>query len=207
MSNQITLNCVARAELGKSASKKFRSLGLTPVVVYTKDGNNLNLLVSFSHIDKLTDVDPSFMNRPFTLKIFEGVADIDISLFKTEITKKPVKEILVVAKDIQFSAVKNRPAHIDFKETSIGSIEKVKIAIKFENKLLSNALKFGGMLQVFNYNPEVNVTVGKIPEYLTIDLTGMPSGKVIRLSELKLPDGVSMVREFDIAKVCGKKGL
>lgn len=205
--SQIILNCVARAELGKSASKKFRSLGLTPLVVYTKDGKNINLLGSFSHIDKLVSEDPSFLNREFVLRVFEGVSDKEISLFKTEITKKSSQEIVAIVKDIQFSAIKDRVSHIDFKQTKKGEVEKVKMAIKFENKLLSNALKFGGMLQVFTYNPEVLVKVGNIPDYISIDLTGMSSGTVIRMSSLTLPEGVKMSRDYDIAKVCGKKGL
>ena len=205
--SQIVLNCVARAETGKSASKKFRAEGLVPLVVYTKDGKNINLLASFNHLLKLTNEDPSFLNRTFVLKIFEGVANKDIALFKTEITAKPVKEVVVVVKDIQFSATKDTVSHVDFKETAIGAKEKIKVAIKFENRLLSNALKFGGMLQVFNYNPEIIATVGQFPEYLSVDLTGMSSGTVIKMSKIPLPEGCSMTREFDIAKVCGKKGL
>jgi large subunit ribosomal protein L25 len=205
--SQIILNCVARAEIGKSASKKFRAEGLIPLVVYTKDGKNINLLASLNHLLKLTNEDPSFLNRTFVLKVFEGIENKDIALFKTEITAKPKNEIVVVVKDMQFSATKDIVSHIDFKETKIGAKEKIKVAVKFENRLLSNALKFGGMLQVFKYNPEIIATVGSFPEYLLIDLTGMSSGTVIKMSNMKLPEGCSMVREFDIAKVCGKKGL
>ena len=64
----IVLNCVARASLGKSASKNVRLGGVIPAVVYTKDGKNLNVLISSSQMEKLI-TDPSFMTYVLKLKL------------------------------------------------------------------------------------------------------------------------------------------
>jgi len=202
----IVLNCVARASLGKSASKNVRLDGVIPAVVYTKDGKNLNVLISSSQIEKLI-TDPSFMTYILKLKVFENIEHATIANFKVEINQKSILEIHVITKDIQFHIVKDKVTHIDFKAVTEGDAVNVKIPVKFINKNECMPLKFGGNLNVMNYNPLIKGIVGKIPPYLEIDLTGRKSNTIIRLSEAKIPENVTIIKDCDIAKVCGKRGL
>ncbi|QED23757.1 50S ribosomal protein L25 [Candidatus Deianiraea vastatrix] len=203
----IILNCVARASIGKSASREVRTSGVLPAVIYTKDGKNLNVLLSLSQIEKLT-TNSSFMTEVFTLKIFDNVEMKDIANFKTEISKKPVAEYQVITKDIQFRV--NKILHIDLQVVKKGDKIKVAVPVKFVNKLECLPIKFGGYLNVMNYNPKVIAEVGKIPPFIEVDLKGLKSNHIIRLEDIlsKLEKGANlqMIKNCDIAKVCGKRG-
>ena len=109
----------------------------------------------------------------------------------------------VIAKAVQFHPVTDEPVHFDLYRVSEHQLIKIEVPVHFKNQDISVGLKKGGTLEVIRHTVELACPADKIPEELVIDLANHDLGDVIRISEVKLPEGVkpAMDRDFVIANV------
>lgn len=109
----------------------------------------------------------------------------------------------VIAKAVQFHPVTDEPVHFDLYRVSEHQLIKIEVPVHFKNHETSVGLKKGGTLEVIRHTVELACPADKIPEELVIDLADHDIGDVIRVSEIKLPEGVkpAMDRDFVIANV------
>lgn len=98
----------------------------------------------------------------------------------------------VIAKDVQFHPVTDEPVHFDFYRVDAHQLIKISVAVHFQNEELSPGIKRGGTLNVALHELELLAPADRIPDQLTVDLTGMDIGDAIRASDVKLPDGVEL---------------
>ena len=112
----------------------------------------------------------------------------------------------VIAKDIQFDPVSDRPVHFDLYRVDQHQLVKIAVPVHFRNQEDSPGLKRGGALNIARHEIELWAPADRIPEELVADLTGLDIGDAIRISSLKLPRGVEPAltgRDFVIATVAG----
>jgi len=104
---------------------------------------------------------------------------------------------------VQFHAVTDEPVHFDLFRVSEHQLIKIEVPVHFKNHESSVGLKKGGTLEIIRHTVELACPADQIPEELVIDLAGHDIGDVIRISEVKLPEGVktAMDRDFVIANV------
>jgi large subunit ribosomal protein L25 len=100
------------------------------------------------------------------------------------------KEQEVLAKDVQFHPVTDRPLHVDFMRVSKGAKVHVYVPIVFINEDKAPGIKRGGVLNVVHHTIELVCPAQSIPEKLTVDLAGCDINQTIHLEALALPDGV-----------------
>jgi large subunit ribosomal protein L25 len=100
------------------------------------------------------------------------------------------KEQEVLAKDIQFHPVTDRPLHVDFMRVSKGAKVHVFVPITFINEDKAPGIKRGGVLNVVHHNLELICPAHSIPEKLVVDLTGQDINQTIHLESLALPADV-----------------
>ncbi len=116
----------------------------------------------------------------------------------------------VICRGVQRDVVKDLPTHADFLRLSERSRVELRIPVHFVNHADSPGLKRGGVLTVVRSDVELKVVASNIPDELVADLTGLDVNDVIRISDIKLPEGASPVitdRDFMIANISAPTAL
>ncbi|RYG15112.1 MAG: 50S ribosomal protein L25/general stress protein Ctc, partial [Caulobacteraceae bacterium] len=110
----------------------------------------------------------------------------------------------VIAKDVQFHPVTDRPLHFDLMRVDADQTIKIEVAVHFINEDKCEAFRQGGSLEIVRHTVEISVQADHIPEELVVDLAGHKLGDSIRFSDIKLPEGVTATitdRDFMIASI------
>jgi large subunit ribosomal protein L25 len=186
MSQTYELKAETRERVGKGSSRELRRNGLIPAVIYG---------------DKQPPLSIALSTKDVAMKIHAGgfmttVAMIDVN----------GEKIRVLPKDYQLDPVRDFTMHVDFLRVSKDSQVSVQIPVHFENEEKSPGLKRGGALNIVRHEVELNVSADAIPDFLSVDLTGLNIGDTVHISDVKLPAGATPVigdRDFTIATITG----
>ena len=112
----------------------------------------------------------------------------------------------VIARDIQFDPVSDRPVHFDLFRVDETQPVKIAITVRFTGQEECPGLKRGGTLNIARHEVEVWATADHIPEELLADVSQLDIGDAVRISSIVLPQGVEPAiagRDFVIATVAG----
>jgi large subunit ribosomal protein L25 len=104
----------------------------------------------------------------------------------------------VIARDVQFDPVTDRPLHFDLMRVDETQTIKIEVPVHFINQEASPGLKRGGTLGVMLHTVLVACHADSIPEELVVDLTGLEIGGAVRISDLKLPAKVDAAMDAEI---------
>ena len=160
-------------ESGKHYSRQSRLGGQIPAVVYGPKTTPVNVLTDEIAIRK-------YQGRKFESVIFSLKSD-DANLNK----------VSVILRDIQIHPVSRRPVHIDFYAPDMSKAVRVNVELRLEGKPVG--LSEGGVLEHMVRDVEVEVLPSDIPEFLTIDVSGMGLGDAMHVSDLLAPKGVRII--------------
>ena len=190
MASTIELEATARPGTGKGAARQARRDGMVPGVVY--GGNEEPTTINIRH--------------NVLLKALKAGKFMQ-SLIKLDIDGKPQT---VICRAVQRDVVKDLPTHADFLRLSERSRVELAIPVHFVNHAASPGIKRGGVLTVVRAEVELKVVASNIPDELVADLTGLDVNDVVRISDIKLPEGASPVitdRDFMIANISAPTAL
>lgn len=188
---QVTpMTAEVRERAGKGPARATRRAGRVPAVIY---GNKMDsVLISLDPVDlahQLTG--PGFFSRVFDVKV-NGETH------------------RVLARDLQTDPVTDRPLHVDFMRFSAATRINVDVQVLFTNEEDSPGLKRGGVLNVVRHAVEMICAPDKIPESITVDLTGLEIGDSVHISDIPLPEDVQLTiadRDFTVATVVAPSAL
>jgi len=110
----------------------------------------------------------------------------------------------VIAKDVQFHPVSDQPVHFDLYRVDEHQLIRIAVSVRFDKQEESPGLKRGGALNVVRHEVELWAPADSIPEVLIADMTGLDIGDQVRISAIKLPQGVEPTitdRDFVIATI------
>ena len=168
----------------KSELNKLRSDGFVPGILYGDVEKNISLSIKKATLDHF----------------------LKTTNFKSKVIKISLegKEFEVLPRDVEFDNLSNQPIHVDFQKLSANTKVVVWIPVKFLNEETCPGLKMGGVLNIVRRKVELDCPADKIPSELVVDLAEKEIGETIRISAIKLPDGVLPTikdRDFTIATV------
>ena len=164
------LKATKRTTASTGQINKLRSDGFIPAVLYGGKKNNLNISLKKLHLQNIINTE-TFMSKVFDL-------DIDGS---------PEK---VLPRDIAYDPVSDEPIHIDFIRIEKGSKITLQIPVKFINAEKSAGLKKGGVLNIVRRKVELKCPTENIPNEIIADLDNTEINTSIKISSVKLPEGV-----------------
>lgn len=190
MSEALTLPAETRERAGKGASRALRREGRVPAVVY--GGNEEPLTV---HVEE-----KELRRQLGTGHFFNSVVEVEVG----------GKKLRTLPKDVAFHPVTDRPLHVDFLRLAKDAKVTVNVPVIFANEEASPGLKKGGVLNIVRHDLELVCDSDKIPDDITIDVTGLDIGDSIHISSVNLPAGsVSAItdRDFTIATIVAPSAL
>ena len=172
----------------KSELNKLRSDGFVPGILYGDIEKNISLSIKKSTLDHF----------------------LKTTNFKSKVVKITLegKEFEVLPRDVEFDNLSNQPIHVDFQKLSANTKVIVWIPVKFLNEETCPGLKMGGVLNIVRRKIELDCPADKIPSELVVDLAEKEIGETIRISAIKLPEGVVPTikdRDFTIATTVVKE--
>ena len=190
MSEQLTLPAEARQRAGKGASRALRREGRVPAVIYGEKQEPLSVHLEEKLLMKMMS-NGHFMNT---------VVMVDVG----------GKANRTLPKDVQFHPVTSRPIHVDFLRIGEHSQVNVNVPVNFIDEEDSPGLKRGGVLNVVRHDLELVCDAAKIPDQITISLTGLEIGDSIHISQVSLPEGSKSAiedRDFTIATIVAPSAM
>jgi large subunit ribosomal protein L25 len=179
--SEIILNVEVRDGSGTGNARATRRAGKVPGVLYGGGKAPVNIAVRANE----------FRKSLYTGKLLGHLVTLQHGDEKQS----------VIAKAIQFHPVTDEPVHFDLYRVDEHQLIKIEVPVHFKNQDISVGMKKGGSLEIIRHTVELACPADKIPEELVIDLASHDIGDTIRISEVKLPEGVkpAVDRDFVIA--------
>ncbi len=190
MSDTLNLPAETREGVGKGASRALRREGRVPAVVYGGKEEPLSI-----HIEEKL-----LIKQLSSGHFLNSIVEIEVG----------GKKLRTLPKDVAFHPVTDRPLHADFLRLSKNSTVNVNVPVVFANEEESPGLKRGGVLNIVRHELELICDGNRIPEEISIDVTGLDIGDSIHISSVTLPDGSTSAitdRDFTIATIIAPSGL
>ena len=162
----------SRSDVGKGASRRLRHAGKIPGVIYGagKDAVSLTL----DHDDMLHHLEhEAFYSHILTVKV-DGAAE------------------KAVLRDIQRHPAKPKVMHMDFQRVSDTDKIHMHVPLHFINEDTAPGVKAGGRVSHNMTSLDILCMAKDLPEYIEVDLSTLESGASLHLSDLKMPEGVSI---------------
>ena len=190
MSDTLHLPAETRERAGKGASRALRREGRVPAVIY--GGNEEPQMI---HVEEKL-----LIKQLGTGHFFNSIVEIELG----------GKTVRTLPKDVAFHPVNDRPEHADFLRLSADAKVHVNVPVIFANEAASPGLKRGAVLNIVRHELELVCEADKIPDDITIDVTGLDVGDSIHISHVTLPAGSASAitdRDFTIATIVAPSGL
>jgi large subunit ribosomal protein L25 len=173
MSAPIDLNAAKREQLGSRANFRLRKTGQIPGVVY-------------GHHQDVTPI--QLEKKGFLIHLNHGAHVFNLQL---EGKSEPV-----LVKEVQYDHLSADVIHVDFARVDLN--ERVTVTIALELKGEPKGEKDGAVLQQLLNELEIECVVTDIPDIITHDVSEMGKDSVLHVSELKLPQGVTVLNDADL---------
>jgi large subunit ribosomal protein L25 len=101
----------------------------------------------------------------------------------------------VLLRDFQMHAWKPIVMHVDFQRIDESTRLRKKVPLHFSGEESSPAVKTDHCLIVHVANEiEIECLASQLPEFVTIDLSHLVKGQSLHASDLKLPEGIKVVK-------------
>lgn len=173
MSKTYSLKATKRADQGKGASRRLRHTGGVPAIVYGAGVEPLS--VTLNHNELVRNLqDEAFYSQLIALDI-DGTIET------------------VVLRDLQRHPAKVLIMHADLLRIQADHAIRVTVPLHFTNVETSTGVKIqGGALNQLMNNVDVSCLPKDIPSYIEVDMQNVEKGQILHLSDLKLPEGVSL---------------
>jgi large subunit ribosomal protein L25 len=181
---EIILNVDVRDGVGTGGARAARRAGMVPGILY--GGDKAPVAISVNEKD--------FRKSLYTGKLLGHLVTL-----KYGSETQPV-----IARDVQFDPVSDRPLHFDLMRVDEKQTIKIEVPVHFINEDKCPAFRQGGSLEIVRHSVEIKVPANHIPEDLIVDLAGHKLGDTIRWSDLKVPSDVEPTidgRDFVIASI------
>lgn len=168
----------ARTEQGSGASRRLRTAGQTPGIIYGGPAAPVNI-----------KLDHNALYHALKKESFHSsILDLEVD-GKTE---------QVLLRDFQVHAYKQLVLHVDFQRVDQNQKIHVKVPLHFINAETSPAVKLSSAV-ISHVASELDVSClpKDLPEFVEVDLGSLEAGNSLHLADIKLPAGVTAVHAQD----------
>ena len=168
-----------RSEAGKGAARRLRASGRVPAVLYGHGTKPQHLSVDARQFGQALRTD----------------AGVNV-LISLEVGRD---NHLALAKEIQRHPVKGHLIHVDFIQVRRG--EKVHVQVPVHLVGEAPGVREGGIADQDLYQLNVEAEVTAVPEAVEADVSGLGIGDVLRVGDLKAPEGAIILDDAEASVV------
>ena len=164
----------SRSTLGSSASRRLRLTAKVPGIVYGGEAKPVMIELDHNalwHALKKEDFHSSILT-------------MTVDSAKSQ----------VLLRDVQYHPFKQLIQHIDFQRVEANKKIHMKVPVHFVNQDTSPAVKLSAA--VVNHvlsDVEISCLPKDLPSFIEVDLQNLVAGSSIHASDVKLPEGVTLV--------------
>jgi large subunit ribosomal protein L25 len=163
-----------RSKQGTGASRRLRNTGRTPGIVYGGAGE-----------PQLIELDHNALWHALKKEAFHAsILEMEVNGANTQ----------VLLRDVQYHPFKSIVLHIDFQRVDANTKMTKKVPLHYSGEENSAAVKQDQCL-INHVVTELAVSClpKDLPEFISVDLSGLTKGHSLHLDDIKLPAGVSAV--------------
>ena len=171
---EVTLEVSRREGVGKGVAKKLRAAGKVPGVVYGGHRDPVAIEVDRKAITDLIQKSDHGVRSIFLLKL----AGTD-------------SQRHAMIKDMQIDPINRKLAHVDFVRVVMDEVVRVTIPVHLNGT--PAGVKDGGIVDWQVRELHVECLPGNIPDSIEVEVANLGLHEYIRISELKLPEGVKVL--------------
>ncbi len=182
---QVEIPVTVRAEVGKTANRRLRARGRVPAVVYGRGADPIAV-----------SVDEAVFSRSVPAA---GRFSTLINL-KIEGAEAEPESATVMIKDLHADLVDRRIVSIDFQRISLQETIRTRVPIRHFGE--SPGVKLGGIIDQVTHEIIVECLPTEMPDHLEVDISSLEIAGSVRVKDLIVPPGVSvMAQEDDVVVV------
>ncbi len=172
--NELHLDAEVRSGSGKSVTRKMRTAGNIPGILYGLEDKPVMLGINSRSLHKMLHSSSS-----------ENVL-VDLAVGKG-------KAVKVLLKDVQHHPVTNKVVHVDFQRVDL--TKKIIIAVPVHLVGVAEGVRSGGGVQEFIMRElDVSCLPTDIPSHIEVDVSKLGIGDAVHVSDLRL-DKIEIVTE------------
>ncbi|MGB3916138.1 50S ribosomal protein L25/general stress protein Ctc [Thiothrix litoralis] len=173
MSKKYVLQAQTRELQGKGASRRLRHTGMVPAVIYGAGKEARSIMLRHNEMIR------NLQEEAF----YSQIITVDFGDHKEK----------VILRDLQRHPAKPIIMHADLLRISDDQEIRVHVVLHFLNEDSAKGVKEqGGVVNHSMSEVEVSCLPKDLPEFIEVDMSNVEKGQVLHLSDLKLPEGVSL---------------
>jgi len=175
---ELVVEVKSRGDLGKNASRRLRSQGQIPAIVYGARKEPVPIVV-----------DPKKI-----LEIIHSESGVN-TIFQLGLAEKEARRHVMI-KEYQVDPVKGNLIHADFVRIQMDEVIEVDVPVQVTGEAAGVKLD-GGILEHVTRQVRVSCLPGDIPEHVTIEVAALKIGDALRVSDLPRSDRYRILTETD----------
>ncbi|MDJ0918443.1 MAG: 50S ribosomal protein L25/general stress protein Ctc [Woeseiaceae bacterium] len=173
MAEEFDLIADYREDMGKGASRRLRREGLVPAIIYGAGRPPRSLTFDHNKVIKQLESE-SFYSSVLNIKVGD-------------------KSQAAILKDLQRHPSKRLIMHMDFQRIVEDEEIRMNVPLHVVGEDTAPGIKMqGGSLSRLMTDVEVTCLPRHLPEYLEVDVSELELDQMLNLSDIKLPEGVSI---------------
>jgi len=167
-----------RDEVGSRESRRLRRSGLIPAVIYGSGKPGVPVSVDAHSLREALATEAGT----------HAVLDVVV-----EGHKRPH---VAIVKELELDRVKHVVTHVDFQEIKLTEPIESEVSIEFDGTPVGVKIG-GGLLDVATRAVTVSALPTEMPDRLLADVEGLDVGDVAHVSDLQVPDGITVLDDPD----------
>jgi large subunit ribosomal protein L25 len=171
---RVKLKVQARESRGSAASRRLRAQGLIPGVLYGDGG----------------EAQPFCIEERELRRVLTGEHGLH-AILDVVLEDGGQKAHHAVLKEYQLDPTRPRLLHVDLQEVRLDQAIQTQVVVELVGE--SEGQKEGGVLSQINREVHVEALPMEVPDRLELDVSRMVIGDTLRVSDLRIPEGVKLL--------------
>ncbi len=173
MSQQFTLTVSARAQTGRSASRRLRKANRIPAILYGKHTSPESLSI----------------DAPEFVKLLKSVGDRAVLL---QLKADQGQKGLSFLQEVQRDPITDKYLHVDLQEVKADEKFEIRVPVHLEGESFG-VKNQSGVLELATHAVRIRVLPKDLPEAITVDVTELKVGETIKVGSIKPIPGVEFL--------------